>query len=146
MEVFCSILGNVTYIVAIALQLAAALLLVGNSDTTRKRIISEYCEKHTALAFKKDGTMVDRTVLEGTVKATWTNRIAFIYLFIGYLIGIFGNCTIDKKLILLFVALLVLILFVIPFRHAKIKASQFPSITKDEIPDKDGVVIIEFEE
>ena len=69
-----------------------------------------------------------------------------VHLFVGYLIGIFGNCTIDKMLTLLFLGFLVLILFVIPFRYAKIKASQFPSITKDEIHDKDGVVIIEFEE
>lgn len=146
MDIFVIWGCNAAYIAAIALQLAAALLLVGNSDTTRKRVIMEYCEKHTALAFKKDGTMIDRTVLEQIVKTTWINRIAFIYLFVGYLIGIFGDCTIDKFWALLFVGALVLVLFVIPFKHAKVKAEQFPSITKDEIPNKDGVVIIEFEE
>ena len=138
--------SNVAYVAAIALQLAAALLLVGNSDVNRKKVILEYCEKHTALAFKKEGSMLDRTVLEETVRTTWINRIAFGYLFVGYLIGIFGECTIDKFYALLFVGILVLILFVIPFKYAKVKAAQFPSITEDEIPNKDGVVIIELEE
>ena len=40
--------------------------------------------------------MIDRTVLEEVVRTTWINRVAFIYLSVGYLIGIFGNCTIDK--------------------------------------------------
>lgn len=146
MDALISLGHNIAYIAAIALQLAAALLLVGNSDTKRKKVVMEYCEKHTALAFKKNGELVDRTVLEETVKATWINRIAFIYLFVGYLIGIFGNCTIDKFLALLFVGILVLVLFAVPFNYAKVRAKEFPPITKEEIPDKDGVVIIEFEE
>ena len=146
MDMLIMIGGNIAYIVAIALQLAAALLLVGNSDTRREKVILEYCEKHTALAFKKDGTIVDRTVLEETVKATWINRVAFVYLFIGYLVGIFGVCTIDKIWALVVVSILVLVLFVIPFNNAKVKASKFAAITKEEIPDKDGVVIIEYEE
>ena len=46
----------------------------------------------------------------------------------------------------MFVGVLMLVLFVIPFKYAKIKTEQFPSITEDEIPNKDGVIIIEFEE
>ncbi len=144
METFLAVMGNVAYIAAIALQLAAALLLVGNTNTKREKIIMDYCEKHTALAFKEDGTMVDRTVLEETVKTTWINHIAFYYLFIGYLIGIFGSCTMDKMWALFIVGIVMLVLFAIPFKYAKAKASRFPSITKDEIPDRDGVVMIEF--
>lgn len=146
LEVAITIGGNIAYIAAIALQLAAALLLVGNSNTTREKMIMEYCDKHTAFVFKKDGTMADRTVLEETVKTTWTNYIAFIYLFVGYLVGILGNCTIDRFVALLVVGLLTLVLFAIPFKYAKIKARSFPSITKDEIPNKEGVVIIEYDE
>ena len=137
---------NAAYIGAIALQLAAALLLVGNSDIKRQKIIREYCDKHTAFVFKKDGTMVGRDALEVAVKGIWVNRISFIYLFIGYLIGIFGNCTIGKLKVLLIVCSLVFVLFVITQKYAQKMAKQFPSIKKDEIPDKDGVTIIDLDD
>ena len=96
--------------------------------------------------FKKDETMADRTVLEQTVKATLIDYIAFIYLFAGYLVGILGNCTMDRFITLPIVGIITLVLIVIPFNYAKIKASKFSSITKDEIPNKEGVVIIEYDE
>lgn len=90
--------------------------------------------------------MADRTVLEQTVKATLIDYIAFIYLFAGYLVGILGNCTMDRFITLPIVGIITLVLIVIPFNYAKIKASKFSSITKDEIPNKEGVVIIEYDE
>lgn len=143
MSVLESVFFNATYILAIALQLAAAILLIGNTDTRREKIVLSYCDRHTALAFNEDGTMLDRTVLEEIVKNTWTNNIAFKYLFVGYLISIFGKCSIDKTLALLLISFLTLTLYVVPFSLAKRKAKHFASICKDEIPMRDGVMVVE---
>ena len=49
----------ITYIIAISLQLSAGLLLVGNTNISRKGIIKEYCLNHTAIAFEENGILVD---------------------------------------------------------------------------------------
>lgn len=142
MDVVICVLGNVAYIIAIALQLAAAILLIGNTSIKREKVIMEYCVKNTGIVFDEDGKMLDRTVLEETVQSTWINHIAFYYLFIGYVISVFGNCTIDKIWAALVITFLVATLYVIPTKHAKTKAQNFPSITEDEIPDKNGILAI----
>ena len=135
-------LENAAYIAAITFQLAAAILLVGNTDVRPDKIIKAYCDRKKAVAFNEDGTLLDRSGLEETVNAAWTNRIAFSYLFAGYLIGVLGECTMDRWIALLIIGLLTCVLFIGTFKFAKNKAASFPTITDKDIPREKGVTIM----
>ena len=137
-----SFLENAAYIAAITLQLAAAILLVGNTDVRPDKIIKAYCDRKKVIAFNKDGTLLDRSGLEETVNAAWTNRIAFSYLFVGYLIGVLGECTIDRWIALLIIGILTCVLFIGTFKYAKYKANSFPTITDEDIPREKGITIM----
>ncbi len=142
MTLVVSILENIAYIVAITLQLVAAILLVGNTDTRPEKIIKAFVDRQKEIAFNEDGTLLDRGSLEDAVNYAWTNRIAFSYLFTGYLIGVFGVCTIDKCAVLLIIAVLTCVLFVGTCKFAKHKANMFQEITDKEIPKELDVTII----
>lgn len=142
MTLLISFMENTAYIAAIALQLAAAILLVGNTDVRPEKIIKAYCDRKKAIAFNADGTLLDRSELEETVTATWTNRIAFSYLFAGYLIGVLGNCTLNRWTAVLIISALTFLLFLVSFKYAKFKATSFPTITNKDIPRENGVTIM----
>ena len=142
MGLFNIIFENVMYILAIALQLAAAILLVGNTDIRPEKIIKAYCQKHKAIAIQNDGSLLDRSGLEETVNSAWTNRIAFSYLVAGYLIGVLGNCTIDRWIALLIVGVLAAVIFLVTFIIARRKAKTFPNIGIDDLPREKGVTIM----
>lgn len=142
MTLLISFFENAAYIAAITLQLAAAMLLVGNTDVRPDKIIKAYCHRKKAIAFNEDGTLLDRSGLEEAVNVAWTNRIAFSYLFAGYLIGVLGECTIDRLTALLAIALLTAMLFISTFKFAKNKATSFPTITDKDIPRENGVTIM----
>ena len=112
---------NVIYILSISFQLAAGLLLVGNTITSKKGIIKTYCAQHAAIAFEEDGTLADCSGLKEVVRTTWMNRIAFSYLFIGYLIGIWGEVSANKEISFWIIAFLTLFLVVV--------TSTFPNIS-----------------
>lgn len=133
---------NAAYIAAITLQLVAAILLVGNTDVRPDKLIKAYCDRKKAIAFNEDGTLLERSGLEETVNTAWTNRIAFSYLFAGYLIQVFGECTMDKLTVLLIISLLTCVLFVGTFKFAKNKAASFPTITDKDIPREKGITIM----
>lgn len=137
-----SILGNGAFIIALALQLAAALLLVGNTETSREKIIKTYRDQHTAIAFFEDGSLVDRHPLEAVVNTTWINRIAFGYLCAGYLISIFGACTMSRRCVLILVLLLVFVLSGAAMKIAKKKSTCFEPIKKEDLPLGNGVMFV----
>lgn len=84
--------------IAIALQTAGALLLIVNVwGKTRKRIIDMYFPKYV-FANKKTSSiiMLDRDEVRNCALNLYLNRIAFIYIAIGYFLGIYGeikNCS-----------------------------------------------------
>ena len=143
MELLDIIFKNTMYICAITLQLAAAILLVGNADIRPEKIIKSYCQKQKAIAIQKDGSLLDRSSLEETVNSVWTNRIAFSYLVAGYLIGVLGECTVkDKWIVFLIIAVLAAVVFLVTFNFAKRKAKSFPNISIDDLPREKGITIM----
>ncbi len=144
------ILGSLAYAFAISLQLTAALLLVGRTNNKREKIIEAYSAKHRTISLRSDGSLVSRSELEDTVNAVWTNRIAFTYLFFGYLISVFGKqpSTPDNMvLMLMFISVLTGALFYCSFKFAEKKALTFPSISKEDLAVAEaGVAIIEFDD
>lgn len=140
--------NNGTYILAIALQLSAGLLLIGNTQTKRDGIIKAYCAQNRAIGFDENGKLIDLTGLKDVIKTTWINKIAFLYLFAGYLIGVFGEISINRVNVLIIVIFVMIPLIIIPFKIAKYKTNTFGTITIDDIPNKQGVmyVIVDDEE
>ncbi|MBO5275009.1 MAG: hypothetical protein J6I45_10390 [Clostridia bacterium] len=131
---------NILYILSISLQLSAGLLLVGSVGTKRHEIIKEYSAEHRCISFEHDGTLADNTALRSTVKSVWINMIAFTYLFLGYLIGIFGETLSSKSMAFIIIIVTVIILYVIPCFIAKYKSEHFKDIIEDELPKTGGVM------
>lgn len=78
---------------------------------------------------------------EATVKNAWINRTAFIFLGVGYLINIFGVCTIEKEYALFAVVVLTVVLVIVPSNIAKKKSKEIAPPCLEEIPLVDGVRI-----
>ena len=138
-------LFNTAYVISVALQLAAGLLLVGNTATSRKGIIQAYCACHTGIAFEEDGTLADYSSLKNIVKMSWINKIAFSYLFAGYLVGVWGEVSANKGISFAIILILIIVLTVIPYRFAKYWSEHFGRITIDDIPKTGGVMYATFE-
>lgn len=136
---FEQILYYCAYILAITLQLSAGLLLIGNTNISRKGIIREYGLRHTAIAFEENGKLANGNNLKEVVKSTWINYMAFIYLFAGYLISIFGEPLPNKVLSLVIILFLIMIIFIFTFKFAKSRSENFKPISKDELNLQDGV-------
>jgi len=142
MEELIIVLENLAYIFSIAFQLSAAWILVGNTSITRKGIIKEFCANHKGgIPFDKKGELITRSALETTVTTAWTNRIAFVFLGMGYLLNVLGTCTIRKITALIIIVILSAVLVIIPTGFAKKKGKKFESPCLDEIPLVDGVQI-----
>ena len=142
MKILFCILENFAYIASIVLQLTAAVLLVGNTDTRRAKIITSYFEARKMIAFNQDNKLVDTDGLKEFVKSTWVNKIAFSYLFVGYLIGVFGTCTMNKWLAFLIISILVALLFLATHKYAMHKGMDFLTISADEIPRRKGTTVM----
>lgn len=142
MKILVCILENLAYIASIVLQLTAAVLLVGNTDTRRSKIIKSYFDARKMIAFNQDDELVDTDGLKEFVKSTWVNKIAFSYLFVGYLIGVFGICTMNKLWAFLIIGILVTLLFLATHKYAKHKGKGFLTISADEIPRGKGTTVM----
>lgn len=142
METLTVVFTNGAFILAIVFQLSAAWMLVGNTVVTRDGIIKAFCANRQAgIPFDKNGNLLDRSALETTVITAWTNKIAFIFLGIGYLLSVFGSCSIDKRIVLVIVLILSAILVIISIEYARRKGREFESPSLVEIPFVDGVAI-----
>lgn len=137
-----SILENTAFIFAIALQLSAALLLIGNTNTKPKELISSYCSRHKAIAFDENGELVDRSDLENVVFTTWVNNFAFKFLFFGYLLSIFGKCSISRSTTLLIVLFITCVIILLSNKCARRKSKSFESLQFDNMPHEKGVMIL----
>lgn len=136
------ILENIAFAFSISLQLAAALLLVGKTDIRRKKLILSYLEKHKEIAFDENDQLLYSSDLQSTVYSTWVNRLAFTYLFIGYLASIFSNCTVCKLCMFFAILSLTLIVYILSNKYAKTKSESFESIQFDDLPPSKGTMIL----
>lgn len=141
MEILVSIWENTAYVFSVALQLAAAFLLVGNIAIKKEKIIEEFISKHSAIVFEGE-QLLDYSSLHATVKSNWINRFAFTYLYVGYLLMVLGNCSISKLKAVVIIVCLFLVLYIIPEKVAKQKCAEYQQITTSDIPMKDGVLVL----
>ena len=130
---------NWIYIVSISCQLAAAFLLVGNIDVSQKGINKEFCKVNRTIAFEINGKLADDSFYRDTIRNSWINFFAYIYLGIGYFSNIFGKTHDDTKLMLCFIVILVTALIIFTHKFAKYKAKKAKEFTLDDVI-KEGAV------
>ncbi len=133
---------NVAYILAIAFQVSAGLLLIGNTATKREGIIKAYCAQNRGIGFDQEGNLIDYSGLRDVIKKTWINKIAFFYLFVGYLVGVLGEVSINREEALVIIAFLMIPLCIVPYKIAEYKIKKFGAITNDDIPKEGGVMTV----
>ncbi|MGN0680884.1 MAG: hypothetical protein ACI4LY_02615 [Candidatus Fimisoma sp.] len=120
------------YIIAISFQLAGALLLIVRywfksvEDQLKyiegKRTHTEGNTLMLGASQPNDSEMVEEI---------WLNRLAFAYIAVGYLLGIWGDpLSVNRWWITLAVVLLVCILVVIGKRHSEKEASKYAKAEK----------------
>ena len=105
---------EVLYILALVFQLTAgAMLLLGNMDITKKQVVSNYCMLHRVIRVYPNGDLKDYDEFIEIAKKNWMNRIAFLMLFLGYLISIFGETPQNKQYTLVVVMMATILMLIV---------------------------------
>lgn len=130
---------NIAFYFAVSGQLAAALLLLGNFSVSRKGIIKAYCMQNRAISFEMDGRLAEYSQLNDIIKSSWTNFMAFGYLFLGYLLGVIGDAPQDKRMSLVIIIVLTTVLYVTPLAIAAYKIRTFGEFRDTDLPKEWGV-------
>lgn len=107
---------NMMYIVSIALQLAGAIILMlqfwGN---TKKKVIDTYYPGCNIAERDKDNKVtLEKEKLQKCAMNIYLNRVAFMYIVVGYLSGVYANLgDLDKKVTAMKIAIVsALLIFV----------------------------------
>ena len=127
------------YVLALSLQLSAGILLIGNTNVSRKGIIREYCARHTAIAFEQNGKLANSSSLREVVKSSWLNHSAFVYLCAGYVVSVFGEALPNKLFAFGAIVVLTAIISLVTIFIAKNKSKKFEPISKDDLDLNGGV-------
>lgn len=83
------------YILSISLQVAGAICLIMNywGNVKEKVILTYYAGGEIPKAQDNDMVLLKKERLQSCAKDIYMNRFSFIYIIIGYGIGLFGNIT-----------------------------------------------------
>lgn len=83
------------YILSISLQVAGAICLIINywGNVKEKVILTYYVGGEIPKAQDNDMVLLKKEKLQSCAKDIYMNRFSFIYIIIGYGIGLFGNIT-----------------------------------------------------
>ncbi|MGN0831511.1 MAG: hypothetical protein ACI4NI_09505 [Candidatus Ornithospirochaeta sp.] len=103
------------YILALGLQIAGAVvMIIKYFKNTRKTIIQLYfpCEG-IANNDGEDNAILEASKVQECVSEIYTNRIAFIYIAIGYSISILGDKQSNSELVLFISTAIVAIMLVV---------------------------------
>ena len=110
-----TILRAAAYIFAVTLQLTAALLLINNVNTKPEAVIKNVLKSRNSITIAtKDGKILDKDAIATEAENAYNSRVAFYFLFFGYILGVFGNTIEGKGLcIVLAITILTVALFII---------------------------------
>lgn len=106
---------NIVYILAISLQMAGALLLIISFwGKTRQRIIDGYFSGHVLGWIEDDDCVtITRDDLISCVCRIYDNRAAFVFIAIGYVLGVLSNSYSCNKWIMALCVIISSVLFVL---------------------------------
>lgn len=124
---------EVLYILALVFQLTAgAMLLLGNMDITKKQVVSNYCMLHRVIRVYPNGDLKDYDEFIEIAKKNWMNRIAFLMLFLGYLISIFGEAPQNKQYTLVVVMMATILMLIVVSIFTSIISKSYGRINFNE--------------
>ena len=136
------------YAVAISFQISGALLLLFyNISTSRKHIVKGFAQKSIIIR-EENEISYNKEALKKCFKNAWINKIAFILIVLGYILGVFGeigkvNKILVVVLILKITSIVIFISHLIVSFLIKILPSVNKELTDDEINEIGGEVDIE---
>lgn len=134
---------EVLYILALAFQLTAgAMLLLGNMDITKKQVVSNYCMLHRVIRVYPNGDLKDYDEFIEIAKKNWMNQIAFLLLFLGYLISIFGETPQNKQYTLVVVMMATIVMLIVVSFFTSIISKSYGRINFNEFILHDGTAAI----
>lgn len=137
-------LEEIVYVISLSFQLSAGiLLLIGNTSIKKEKIIQKYCEAHRPIIVDKSGTLKNYEEFKSVVKVSWINKFAFLYLIIGYLVSVFGECPSKKGIAFGIVTLLCAIFTIIAYAISKAKIKKYGTVNFNNYILSEGVVVIE---
>ncbi len=104
---------KILYIFSIAFQVAGAVLLMFLSlSTNRRKVINRFINKN--MIFSDGNTKkltYDKDEFKNIFKQSYLANFSFLYIIVGYILGIFGNTEgFNNWLILIFVVIVTIIL------------------------------------
>lgn len=130
------------YIVAASLQVSGAiLLLVYNFSVKRESIIKTFANDKGYIL--RDGIRIDydKDRLKEVFKIAYINKISFIYIIIGYVLGVFGEIGENTYKLIIVLGIIVFALiwtFIgIMIAEQKLKSKENKSPTFFDITNKD---------
>lgn len=137
-------LEAIIYVGSLAFQLSAGiLLLIGNTSTKKEKIIQKYCERYRPIFVDREGTLRNYEEFKSVVKVTWINKFAFLYLIIGYLVSVFGECPGKKGIAFGIVIILCTIFTAIAYLVSKAKTKKYGTVNFNDYILSEGVMVIE---
>ena len=91
----------ICYIISISFQVAGALILLVNSlKKGKKQIYASYFANAPKHVFGKDGMVtLEKEKLQEHARKLYIDRVAFVYLILGYLLAVFGDIGSNKKFV-----------------------------------------------
>lgn len=138
---------EILYILALSFQLTAGvLLLLGNMAISKKRLVSKYCTQHRAIRVYPNGDLKDYDEFIEVAKNNWMNQIAFLLLFLGYLLSIFGEATNNRWHAFIWVLLLTLCMLLLFNWMTSFIAKKYGNINFNQYILNKGAMAIEVPE
>lgn len=152
-------LSYISYIAAITLQLSGALLLILNAFSTKRSNLVKSFAKSKILHRDNNTNKIlyNKSAFCEMCKNIYLNKCAFVYIFVGYVVGIFGEIG-DRKKITALVCIVITSIIILVLSHfavnviCKYSKKVNEEITNDELldlgiePDSENISIKEIED
>lgn len=137
-------LEKIIYVISLSFQLSAGiLLLIGNTSTKKEKIIQKYCEAHRPIFVDKNGALKNYEEFKDVVKVSWINKFAFLYLIVGYLVSVFGECPGKKGVAFGIIIILCALFTIVAYTISKAKTKKYGTVNFNDYILGEGVMVIE---
>lgn len=103
------------YVLSVSLQVAGALMLMINSLSTKRAKVIQRFAGHT-LIWRDNNTneiSYDEEVFKDTYKEAYLSKFAFLYIAMGYFMGIFAIIDVESKVMIAVGVVILTIAFIV---------------------------------
>ena len=138
----------VSYVLSLAFQVAGAvLLIIKYFGKTKERIINEYFPgSNIAKRDSRGNTVLKKEKVQSCVQTIYDNRMAFVFIAVGYILSIFGAINEECKICVLlgvffFTTIIIIIEKGLSIIISKILYKEDMEITFSEIADRADTIV-----